>query len=462
MSQERKRWTHVSLEKGVADWIKPMVETHTLGFTSIAEFIVEAAREKLEHYIEIGVHPWSVSKRPHKELGRPIGAALIVLLVGAVGALVLASGGGVQGMLVRPYPYGPDVISFYEANWFLVDLLVYVTIFSSIAYATVGRRFAHRGIAVGVGVFLAIAMAGLEARYGFAIRDLGGVAASFLTVVLAVSMYHAFRQLNIDRFGSASLTLLIAYLGLFVMMPSVFAWLSVFFPLAGVLVTVLFVVGIYHIATHMFRRPALAGLPESAGLGAAREQEGPLRAYLSEVTTGARKEIKALSAELAYVYDLIDKHADTPQGRFLIAQKLKTLVPQELDLDRALAAIKDYVSKIESADKTVLKSFAGGAKGLSEPGKKRMVRAMQSALAKIDAEEQVRRFDERAQAYKTALSTQVDAAGKVLARGEVKAAKKALAESIAVAGRAEKTLADMLAFEDLLGRIVREQAGDAR
>lgn len=60
---ERKQYVHISFDKAVAEWIRPLVESKSVGYESITEFIVQAVREKLEHYLEIGMHPWTRHKK---------------------------------------------------------------------------------------------------------------------------------------------------------------------------------------------------------------------------------------------------------------------------------------------------------------------------------------------------------------------------------------------------------------
>lgn len=59
MPRNRAHWKSFSLEENLDEWIKPLVEQKTLGFVSKAEFQTQAIREKVERYIELGVHPWS-------------------------------------------------------------------------------------------------------------------------------------------------------------------------------------------------------------------------------------------------------------------------------------------------------------------------------------------------------------------------------------------------------------------
>jgi len=439
--RERKRYVHISFDKGVADWVNPMVEAKTLGFESLTEFVVQAVREKLDHYLHIGLHPWSVSRKGQpKPETHTLPAALLVGLAGLVGVLGLLSlSAGITGNVVNPLRSGLDFLAFYNEQWFFIDLVIYTIIFVSAAYVTVGRMFGHRGIAIGVGLLLAVGMAGFEAASGFAIRDLGTLAAAFLTIVLGASLYHTFRKLHFDLFGAASTTLLLIYLGMIVMLPPVYFWLQRTFPMMGYAVTIIFLIGLYHLITKVAKeRPTTVSLepvpPELPEIRALypelKEEEQIVQTYLSTITTRARKDIKTIITELTYVYHVLNKFGDSPESRQQIAKKLKELVPAEQDLDATLNDITKLTERIRSFDVKALGVRKAVLKKLGPGQRKSAQLALKEEFEKISAEDQVRELASKVATYKKVLLTQVNGAVQALNQGDVGMAKQALVEAI--------------------------------
>jgi hypothetical protein len=468
--QERKRYIHISFDKAIADWIQPLVDSKATGFESLTEFIVHAARDKLDYYLEIGVHPWSAARRsvtkPSKDAANGIHAGLAVVLLAALGALGFSSMvPGMTGFVAGNLPPALNFIAFYHEHWLFIDFIIYTFIFVSTAYATLGRMFEHRGIAIGVGALLALAMVGLEAAFGFGIADFGTFAAAILIMILAATLYHTFRRLHFDFFGATSVTLLLIYMGIIVLIPPVSLWLHRKIPILGYLVTIVFILGLYHLATRTFRRRPSIGLelapgapPEVQALyPELKEEEEILTKYLAGITKRARKDAKTIATELTYVYHVLSKFGDTPESRKLIADRLKTIIPKEHDVEVSLAQLQDLLKRIAATDEKVLRALQSGFKKLGQQDKRKLQKNIQSALQRIDAEEKLKELHNQAKSAREALLTQVNAAVQALNQSKLGEAKQALVEAVREANRAGELLDQARSLQEVIEEVVKRE-----
>ena len=471
---ERKKYIHISFDKAVAAWIQPLVESKSLGYESITEFIVQAVREKLDYYLQVGLHPWSSGIRAPStkasKHGFGAGAALAVLAFGLLGALLYATGlTQVSAMVSHPLGGPLDFYAFYSQNWFLFDFLIYLTIFTSVAYVTVGRMFHHRGIAIGIGLLLAVAMASFEASAGFAIRDLGLLAATFFTLIMGSTLFHVFRKLHFGIFGAASTTLLLVYLAIIVMVPPFYLSLRRTIPFLDLLVFVgLIGCAIYATRTIVTTRSgltptsALEPLPPTAPELQAfypelKVEQKVIQTYMARITTKAKKDCKELATELTYIYHVLTKFGDTPESRTLIAKKLKAMIPKEQDLDALLSALQQQVRGMQRLDYKILGVRKSLIDKLKATEKKRAIKKLKECIGKINAEAQLNQFERQVTSFKDGLISQVKQSVAALNQGDVNKAKQALLEAIKNANQAANILDEMKTFEELLKQVIAKE-----
>ena len=476
---ERKQYVHISFDKAVAKWIQPLVESKALGYESITEFIVQAVREKLDYYLQVGLHPWSVNRRslasPKTKHGFEGVSGLALLVLGILGILAFASGlTHVNAFVVSSAAGAMDFYAFYNHYWFFIDFLIYLTIFVSVAYVTIGRMFGHRGIAIGIGLFLAVAMASFEAAAGFAISDLGMIAATFLLIILTSTLYHIFRALHFGIFGSASVTLLLIYLAMIVMIPPVFLRLRQTFPFVDIIIFGIFAAGLFYVLKHFLKErhgplqighiePVPPAPPElQAYYPELKEEQRVIQTYLAKITTRAKKDCKTIVTELTYIYHILTKFGDTPESRKVIAKKLKAMIPQEQDLDIIIKELQQRIQKMQRLDYNILGVHKSLIRKLKPAERKSAEKEIKEELGKVKAEEQLSSFHNQAQANKDALLTQVNDAVKSLNQGDVGKSKQALLEAIKNANAAADILDEMKTFEEVLNQVITKELAALR
>src|SRR5207249_4455548 len=117
-----------------------------------------------------------------------------------------------------------------------------------------------------------------------------------------------------------SLTALLVYLAIVVLVPPAYAWLAHTIPGVGYFIVIIFLVGVYHIASRSFHKRPLAELgalpPELPEIQAyypeLKEEQEIVGKYLNGVTKRAQKDVKTIVVELTYIYHVLSKFGDTP------------------------------------------------------------------------------------------------------------------------------------------------------
>lgn len=135
-------------------------------------------------------------------------------------------------------PLAFDVARFYDSYAPFIDFVLFGALFISLAHITIGRRLKHQGIAVALGLIMAVALAASEPALGFTIRDLGPVAATAFVLLLAYSLYTFFRRLQLSRMDAAGVAIVAAYIALELASPGLLAWLRSLLPFLGALVPI--------------------------------------------------------------------------------------------------------------------------------------------------------------------------------------------------------------------------------
>lgn len=217
MPRNRAHWKSFSLEEHLDEWIKPLIEQKTLGFVSKAEFQTQAIREKLEKYIELGIHPWSRSRAETKPATHlPVGVMLAVALASVAGLMFMQP--ATVGMVVDPL-VGLQPLSLYDRYHIFADFLLFSALFVSAAYVTIGRKFGHSGIAVSLGIILAVALTAAEPVLGFSVRTFGTLAILILLLLTGAALYHGITAFGLRRLPAAFLSVLLILLGVLVYAP---------------------------------------------------------------------------------------------------------------------------------------------------------------------------------------------------------------------------------------------------
>ncbi|MBI4232442.1 hypothetical protein HY605_04380 [Candidatus Peregrinibacteria bacterium] len=461
------RYKSVSVEEHLGEWLAPIVEQKILGFKSQAEFMTQATREKVEKYVELGIHPWSrFKKEPEKTSSSAKTLTLLVVMLSAVFAIGTLSKGSITGSFIDPLsPLTANIPQIYDNYSSLIDFLVFTALFVSLAYVTIGRMFEHRGIAIAVGVVFAIALTAMEPVWGFNLKSFGPLAATIFLIVLGYFIYKLLRYFSIDTVGAGAMSFVILYLGLSLYTPSIISKLTEKIPILSLALLVVLIVAIYKVIIRVFTlREAFTVAPgvfSSAELQEyypkAREQEQIIKKYLYKITKSATKQSSQIIAELAYLNDLIGKFGDSHEGRRLIAQKIRDISPQEHTLQQMLSYLKTTLGQIKNFDLRLFQQFKEKYLRLNPMEQRRVKEEMQDELEKIRAEEKLSEFESQWENYDENVRNNLTNAITHLNSGDIDQAKKALKEAMTYEAENAEILSRMKEFEDLLYALTKKE-----
>lgn len=456
MPRSRAHWKSFSLEENLDEWIKPLVEQKTLGFVSKAEFQTQAIREKVEKYIELGIHPWSPFRTESKPaLHLPVGVVATVALASIVGLSLIQP--AITGFVVDPLA-GFQPVTLYERYHILADFLLFSALFISAAYVTIGRRFGHSGIAVSLGVILAVAITAAEPLFGFSVRSFGTLAVLVLLLLTGAALYQGITGFGLKRLPAAFLSILLTLLGLLVYAPGLSEFMQ---PWLAIALTVSLLFMIYRIvqlaanrdamaSPHILLQPPTAYAPPNP-VGAERVAT---KALLQGVTRDARKDSNQITSELAFLLKLLDR-IEHPATRQLVARKLEEVPPRVHALRARLGELHRQASKVVSFHRD---AFTGITKQLGRMTREQRVAVKDIVTREIEQNKLIDRLqnlEEAVARIEQELEADVNMAATLIRQGLVEDAKGVLVKAIAREHQADKTLKEMEAVENALDEVVQ-------
>ena len=171
-----------------------------------------------------------------------------LLLITALFGIILAATARPFSLedLFRPFEF-LDIAEMYDHYSGIVDLFIYLLIFTGTAQVTLGRRFAGRGaraISAGTGISLALAMVMAEEKFGFSIKSFGPVAAGILVLLLGVMIYRLFHYIGMVRPGSWSVAYVTIFIAMHAVAPQFFTWIDETLPIINVVAVIALVLAV--------------------------------------------------------------------------------------------------------------------------------------------------------------------------------------------------------------------------
>lgn len=464
----RARYRNYSVSEELYNWITPLVEQRIAGFKSHAEFVTQAIREKVEKYIDIGLHPWSrFKKEPQKPSKTHLALLILAVLSLSIFGAVIASQKGITGSFIDPLsPFRANIPEIYEQYSYLIDFLVFTAAFVSIASITIGRRFGHKGIAVAIGTVLALALLAMEPVWGFNLKAFGPLAAGIFLLILGAFIYGLIRHFNIDRLGAISATILLIYLGMAFYIPVFTIWFAERAPIVSFLVIVTFIIAIYKISGRLFggRKEAIVAEPKIFSSAEMREyypkvkeQEQIIRRYLSKITKKASKQSSQIITELAYLNSVIDKFGDNPEGSKIIARKIRDILPEEHAVQEMLGYLKTTIQQVRNFDLRLFQRYRERYIGFNQMEQRRVREEVQEELAKINAEQKLAEFESEWESYDENFRNCLNNAIAKLNEGLVEETKKHLKEAMNYEANTIEVLERMKDLEDLLYALTKKE-----
>jgi hypothetical protein len=444
----RAHWKSFSLEENLDNWVTPLVDQHIVGIKSKAEFFTEAIREKVEKYVDLGIHPWSRYHKREQETIHHVAQALLVFVAFA-GAAGLTRAQPVGWLSPLDALQTWNVAHLYSRYGLFIDFALFFALFGGLAQATLGRVYGHRGIALSLGAVLAVALTASESVVGFSVRSLGPFAALVLLGLLGATAYHGARAHMLDKSGAAALAVALLVVGVLLYVPGLGGWAWL-----GVLAPALLVFAAYRAAnrTVLNAAPPLNAVPppELADFyPKASEERHIVQQYLTRITQQARKSSEQVVRELAYVMRLLEMFS-TPSARTEIARRLAAIPPKSHELKERLAQLRAALEQLRNFDKRVVGKLSAQFKELDDAQRKELGAVLGEELAEQDVETKLENFGKRIEEQQAALETLLQRAAMAVRTGNLAPAREALSKAIAQEQETAEKLDEMEALEQSL------------
>lgn len=451
MTRVRSHYKSYSLEEGLSEWIDPLVEKRVLGLKSLAEFQAAAIREKIEKYVELGIHPWSRFKisaadKPKADLTHHA-VQLAVLLVAfiAIGGYAHAQTTWLDQALQPLADW--SLAQAYSRYGVFIDFTLYLALFVSVAHVTIGRMLNHRGIAVSLGAVLAVALALAGPTWGFTIRSLAPFAALVFTALVALSTYAAARSVLPDRFSAVAASAIMLVLAVLAYAPAHYsmqwAWVGLLAPV--------FLVGLItrlahhaHPTTTVPSFSDLGALPPEMGeyLPRVGEEKRIVKTYLRRITRQSVKDSEQIMGELAYIGQLLGRFS-RPEIQAVIARKLDDVLPKQHRLRLQLEDLKGNLAGLATFEKRIVGNLASRYAALPHEARKELNRAMEKELAEQGILGRMQEIEAGVIAHEVALENDLTQAASAIRAGAAARASALLERSIKREQQAKDLLVQM-------------------
>ena len=456
-AERRPHFKSISIEEKLYYAIEPIAQKKVMGVKSVAEFVSDAAREKLEKYHQLGLHPWSrfsSEVRKHASKHSENLAIILILVLGFSGLWLL----WFPGASITGFVPAPDLVStpLHISVLFpfspVMDFFLYLAVFVGLSWVTIGRRFQNRGLAVAVGTVLAVSLASAAPKLGFRIESLGPIAATIIILAVSYPIYWLLRKMGLGSVGAISTSILFVYAGLGTYSPT---WIDAIvqrLPFLPFVAIGLLILVVYKMSTTLFpRKSDPRKFPEMRPsvweyAPSPKQEQEVVQMYLGTITRQARKESRQVIAELTYVSKVLVKFADSPTACYQISRRLHDIPPTKHDVRRLLKKMHKCIDQLQRMDFRSFKHLKKDYSSMPSEEKEQIMKRMKIILNRIGALKKIKEFERDVEVYEAAFAKAKNNAADELAAANVNRCQKFLRRAIELERSALKLLAKMDEF----------------
>ena len=170
-----------------------------------------------------------------------------------------------------------------------------------------------------------------------------------------------------------------------------------------------------------------------------------------------QKQSNQIIVEIAYIVDMVNKFGSSPEGRSLIAKKIKEISPQEHTLQETLSYLKATVQQIRNFDLRLFQQFKDKYLRLGPMEQRKVKEEVQEEMEKINAEQKLTEFESEWDAYDENFRNCLNNAMIKLNEGNIDETKKHLKEAMDYEVKTVEILDRMRGFEDLLYELTKKE-----
>jgi len=346
--------------------------------------------------------------------------------------LVIAAQSPFIEAFFEPFAY-LDIERIYETYHAIIDFLLFTLIFTSVAQATLGKRFGGRpgrAVSVGIGLAMGLSLAITEAALGFSLRSLGPVAVLVLGSVSILFLYRTTRTLGLARTPAIFLTLLSGYLLLGGLSPDVIDW-AVRYHIIGWIHFVLLVLLIWALVAFSTgsgfqslkgKIPSFETLPSKDILATQAQEKQLIQKKLGVETKKEQKEVAVVHDMLCRIQNAVEKKGHLREVRENAVSELRTISSRAQELQTRLSYLKSLIQKTEKLDEEVIAKLKSRHGILSAEEEAKIRNELKAERKKIRIEEKLERIQKLTAAYGYNLQEAVKHGAQYLANNQVEIA----------------------------------------
>jgi len=437
----RARFRNYSIEQHLDDWISPLVENRTLGFTSKSQVMHYALRKLLDDYLALGIHPWSKQKQKDPSAPAHIAAAVLVVAAASVAAFLMP---GVSGAIALDVPH------IYNEYAPFIDFFLYLAFFVGVVQVGLGRTLPNRAITISLATILALGAASMEPVFGYTLRSLGPVAVGLFLLISSLMVYRTLRAFEIHKIGAGVIVIVLLYIGLAAFLPSVNAALMHTTPVLPFLTVLILAILVVKFSDSRFvaKSQLLPReiLPDAPGLA---EEERLVRRFLAKNKEG-KKDEQALLAGLAELLELLDKVGTVPEARNLLAQRFKQILPKVHPIEEHMENVESLAEQVERVDLKLFADLKNVFPKLSEQDRKAVRNEIKQAMNKLGIEKQLKELAKRVRQHTANLREHLEKAEQFLNDADLSQARERIHLALARERGAAALLEDISSLESAL------------
>ena len=348
---------------------------------------------------------------------------------------------------------------FYARHGALIDLFVYVILFTAIARIAFRERFPGRPgrvLSVATGLTMAISLSMAEVRWGFRLSSFGPLVAAILITLVAVALIAALRRLGLGVLTGLSMAILAAYFIIRAATPELTQWVAEigWLPWVNLAVLTAILLVIFRTLWWFHQRSNLADIRrmaddlkrspdrEEATRARQAEEQKMLEAGEKKGTRGELKESAATVKQLKQIKRLLKSRGLTDTTKKKISGQIQDVTSRQKRLERGLKELRLLTEKAESIDRKALRELKEGG---------RPDGAVDIERAKLRAQSKTSRLEQDARRYAARFSRALKKAMQALRRGDVRSAVKWIAVAVRQERKAQKIFRRM---ENLQKRLI--------
>jgi len=263
---------------------------------------------------------------------------------------------------LEPFQY-LNIAQIYSQYSTIFDFFIFLVLFVGLAQVVYEKRFQGRGgkaVIIAVGVSLAVGLSVAEAKFGFNLGSMGGIAGAILIIAFGLLLFHLLNSLGLQKSTAVAWTFII----LFIFLNSISRKLAILIQRNFPILNLLFLLAcLFAIIKGFSSLEGGFALKSSAKnllqKGAEYARHIPLREEklqkkgLRDEAKTIHQEIKISSKMVKQLYEIkgfIKEFGATEQGRKAIAEQIESLSANENKLLQKLGHLRDLDKQLEELD----------------------------------------------------------------------------------------------------------------